>query len=250
MPSGRAQWFADLVQAGLDTRVLAEADVLEHATPAVLTGALPKDVLVRVFETALVAGQISPKAVLATATPAVLSAHVAHDLLWDCVVAGAARANLVADGGSPAATDDARAYLRRCLDSGLMNGTLTPADIVAKVDAKVLVHALPDALTSKLLEVTLAAGVMNPLIVVDTLGTAAIAQHAPVHVVWSVIATAAEATLTPTAAATSTPAVDDSSEIASIVVELDDPASAPIPLAPKTSPPTAPPKPRPAEKRP
>jgi hypothetical protein len=244
MPSGREQWFADLVQAGLDTKVLAEADVLAHATPQVLTGALPKDVLVRVFETALVAGAISPKAVLATATPAVLSAHVAHDILWGCIATGAARANLVAEGGFPG--DDARELLRRALDSGLLNGTLTPADIVAKVDSKVLVHSLPDALTTKLLEVTLAAGVMNPQIVVETVGITAIAKHAPVHVVWAVIAKAADDALTAKSGEVkpkqTAQLVDESSELASIVVELDD---TPPPAA-KAPPPTTPPKTKPA----
>ena len=232
MPSGREQWFADLVQAGLDTKVLVEADVLAHATPQVLTGALPKDVLVKVFESALGAGAISPKAVLATATPAVLAAHVSHDILWGCIATGAARASLVADGGFP--TDEARELLRRALDSGLVNGTLTPADIVARVDSKVLVHALPDALTTKLLEVTLASGVMTPQVVVETVTTAAIAKYAPVQIVWSVIARAADELAAKSGEVNkpkATAHVVEESEIASILVELDDAVSAPVAAA-------------------
>jgi hypothetical protein len=56
------------------------------------------------------------------------------------------------------------------------------------VDATVLGHHFPDALTTKLLEASLTAGRMNPELIVDTLGVEAISKHAPTRVVWECLA--------------------------------------------------------------
>jgi hypothetical protein len=237
MPTGRARWFADVLQAGLDTKLLAEQDILAHVTPAVLAGAMPKDVLVRLFDAALSAGTISPKEVVQTATPELIGEHVAPAIVWSCIAGASERAGIPeANGGKPKDEVGARELLRRGLASALSTGVLTPKDVVQHVNAKVLGH-FPDALTAKLLEVSLAAGKMNPELVVETLGVEAIAKHAPTGVVWACFVKAGATTATvasPTATVakpTAEPAVpkpalefvDD--DVVSVIVDLEDSAA-------------------------
>jgi hypothetical protein len=73
------------------------------------------------------------------------------------------------------------------------------------VNAKVIGH-FPDALTTKLLEVSLAAGKMNPELVVETLGVESIAKHAPTGVLWACFVKASEASITASASASAAPA--------------------------------------------
>ena len=196
MPTGRARWFADVLQAGLDTKLLAEQDILAYVTPAVLAGAMPKPVLVRMFDAALSAGTISPKEIMQTASPELIGEHVAPALVWSCITAGSERAGIPeGNGEKPKNEIGAREFLRRGLASALSTGVLTPEDIVQHVNAKVIGH-FPDALTTKLLEAGLAAGKMNPELVVETLGVESIAKHAPTGVLWNCFVKASEASTT------------------------------------------------------
>lgn len=193
MSTGRPQWFADVVRAGLDTAVLTEADVLRHVPPAVLVAEMPQTVMVDVLGKALAAGAITPKSVLATVTPELLAEHVAHKLLWACLTEAGDTAGLPR-GDTAAATDAARDFLRRAIDRGIATGVMPPKQIIGHVTAAVLGHSFPDELKTKLLEVTLESGVMTPEVVVDTLGVEAIARHAPTKVLWACIAETAAAT--------------------------------------------------------
>jgi hypothetical protein len=233
MPA-REQWFAEMLQAGLDTHVLAESDVLAHATPTVLIGSMPKDLLAQMLDAALASGTMSAKSVVQTATPKHLADHVALPVLWSCIAAGATRAKLADADGKP--DDSAREFLRRALDAGLRHGVIAPPQVVQHVNAKVIATALPDALTTKLLEVSLATGKLTPEIVVDTIGVEAIAKHAPAPVVWACLAGAGEAReeAKPAPAPAKDPVksfdfLDD--EVQSVIVELDDGGDQPVMLA-------------------
>jgi hypothetical protein len=184
MPGSREQWFADVLRAGLDTRLLAEQDVLSHATPAVLIKALPKDVLVGMFDAALTSGTISPKAVVQAAPPDVLARHVPPPVLWGCIAAAAERAGITSEAGKASDDGAARDFLRRALEAGVKAAMLGADQIVKHVNASVI-GLFPDELTTKLLETSLAAGKMNAALVVDTLGIDAIARHAPTKVLWA-----------------------------------------------------------------
>lgn len=184
--SNREQWFSDVLRAGLETRILAEPDILAHATPAVLIGSLPKDVVVRLLDATLATGTMSPEAVVRTATPDLLAAHVPQPVIWECLAAAAQRAGFAGDGLPEAA--GAREFLRRALDHALTHGITTPKDLIEDVDAAVLGHHFPDALKTKLLEASLAAGKMNPELILETLGTEAITAHAPTHIIWACLA--------------------------------------------------------------
>ena len=226
MTANRASWYAELLQAGLDTKILNETDILAHATPAVLIPALPRDLLATVFDGALSSGTMSPAAIVKVATPAVLAEHVSSGVLWACVAAAAERAGIPAAKPAPDETA-ARELLRRALVAGLAAGQLTAKDIVHHVDAKVLAHSLSDALTQKLLEASLAAGTMTPELIVDTVGIDGITAHVPTHVVWACVAaaaaTASQSGVMPAKHVVSKPSlemIDD--EVASVLVDLDD----------------------------
>ncbi|HWO26113.1 MAG TPA: hypothetical protein VNO30_45615 [Kofleriaceae bacterium] len=186
MPPNREQWIADVLRAGLETHILSEPDILTHATPAVLIGSLPKDVVIRLLDTTLVTGTMSPEAVLQTATPEILSAHVPPMVIWDCLAAAAQRAGFAGDGTPEA--PEAREFLRRALAQALTHAVTAPKDVVEDVSAQVLGHHFPDELKTKLLEASLAAGKMNPELIIQTLGVAEITRHAPTELVWACLA--------------------------------------------------------------
>jgi len=90
----RQQWFARVMESGLENQVFAPSDVLAHATPDVLANNLPPDLLSKVLTASLAAGSMTPERVLETITPDVMSKHVPHDVLWACIAAAAARAGV------------------------------------------------------------------------------------------------------------------------------------------------------------
>jgi len=90
----RQQWFARVMESGLENQVFAPSDVLAHATPDVLANNLPPDLLSKVLTASLAAGSMTPERVLETITPEVMSRHLPHDVLWACIAAAAARAGV------------------------------------------------------------------------------------------------------------------------------------------------------------
>jgi hypothetical protein len=225
MRSG-VQWFTALVQAGLETRFLTEKDLLAHATPSVLIASLPRDVLAGVFDSALGSGKMTPESILASVTTETLVEHAPASTTWACL-AGAAERKGLASAGATSVADAAGVteMLRRGLTAGLSLGVLTPADVVREVTPKILLAQFPDTVSVKLFEASLTAGVMNPALVVDTVGIEALAKHAPVQV-WAVLAVAGYAISTGAREIHATPGrkppaevIDD---IASVLVDLDE----------------------------
>jgi hypothetical protein len=199
MPTARERWFAEVLRAGLDTRVLNEHDILTHATPAVLTASLPRDVMVKVIEATLASGTMSHKAIVEVVSIDLLAEKVPPNVTWACIAQTAERGGI--RDGIPKDEGPAREWLRRSLEAGLKTGVLTPKDVVQHVNAQVLGTSLPEALTTKLLEATLTAGKMNPEIIVETLGVDNIAKHISTKVVWSVFVKPGEAPATANAPA-------------------------------------------------
>src|SRR5262245_55351836 len=122
--SNREKWFADVLRAGLETRMLAEPDILTHATPAVLIGSRPKDIVVKLFDATLTTGAMTPQAVLQAATPDILAAHVSPQLIWGCIATTAQRAGFAGDGVPE--PDRAREFLHRALELALTHGIAAP----------------------------------------------------------------------------------------------------------------------------
>lgn len=95
----RQQWFARMMESGLQHDMFAPQDVLAHATPDVLASHLPPELLGKVLQASLAAGAMTPERVLETVTPEVLAKHIPHDVLWACIAAAAERAG-VSGGGT------------------------------------------------------------------------------------------------------------------------------------------------------
>ena len=145
-PSNRQLWYADVLRAGLDTAIFDEPDILAHATPAVLIGSLPKDVVVKLLGATLATGAMSPEAVVATASPDILAEHVPSPVIWACFVAAADRAGIPGDA---VASSGSREFLRRALDRALAHGVSNAKDVVDDVNATVIGHHFPDGLTTR-----------------------------------------------------------------------------------------------------
>jgi hypothetical protein len=92
----RQQWFARVMESGLENQIFAPSDVLAHATPDVLASHLPPELLSKILAASLAAGKMTPEHVLETVTPELLSKHLPHDVLWACITAAVARAGVVA----------------------------------------------------------------------------------------------------------------------------------------------------------
>jgi hypothetical protein len=91
--------------------------------------------------------------------------------------------------------DSKRTFIEQVLRSGLEHGTIGPDDVVRHLDPAVLAPHLPSDLTAKLLQASLTSSSMTPALIVDTLGTEALAEHMPMHLVWGCIAECADRAL-------------------------------------------------------
>jgi hypothetical protein len=97
-PDQRRAWFTRMVESGLENKMFAPSDVLQHATPDVLANHLPPELLSKVLAASLAAGSMTPDRVLETVTPALLAQHLPHEVLWACIAAAAARAGVTGSG--------------------------------------------------------------------------------------------------------------------------------------------------------
>lgn len=116
---------------------------------------------------------------------------------------------------------ESRRFLSTAIASALDFEVMSPDEVFHHVSMDVLAHHLPEELKSRLLRAALEADAMNAMLILDTLGVDAIAEHAPVHLLWQCVADAASRSLgrEPSPAAT----VSDTSPIAT-----DIPLAAPV----------------------
>ena len=94
----RQRWFAQMMESGLEQKIFAPTDVLNHATPDVLAKNLPPELLSKMLTSSLAAGAMTPERVLETVTPEAMSQHLPHDVLWDCIASAASRAGVNGSG--------------------------------------------------------------------------------------------------------------------------------------------------------
>ncbi len=92
-----------------------------------------------------------------------------------------------------------RTFLERSLSSGMEVGLITADDVLRHAKPEVLAGHLPKDLLAKLLKACLAAPEMTPALVVETLGTVAMAANLPPEVIWSCVAEVAQRELGETA---------------------------------------------------
>ena len=81
----RRKWFAILLEEGLRMGVLSPADVLRHATPAVLAVDLPPSLIAQVLQAGITSGAFNSDLVVGTLGPEQLAEHVPLSVLWACL---------------------------------------------------------------------------------------------------------------------------------------------------------------------
>ena len=91
--------------------------------------------------------------------------------------------------------DSTRSFLEKVLAVGLDEGTVLPTDVVEHAGPVVLARHLPIDLRAKLLAASLGAPAMNADLVVTTVGTLALCEHMPVHLLWACVAQCAKRAL-------------------------------------------------------
>jgi len=222
MATPHERWFAETLRAGIETKLLNEQDILNHATPAVLTTSLPRDVMVRVIDTTLASGTMSHKAIVDVVTLDLLAEKVPNKIVWACIAQASERGGV--RDGIPKDEAPSREWCRRTLAAGLSNGVILPANVTQHVTAQVLVQSIPEALTVKLLETSLKAGKMSPDIIVETIGVDAIAKYVATNIVWAIFVKPGESEQTALAmpvAAKPKMEVFNDDDVHNVLVELD-----------------------------
>jgi len=91
-------------------------------------------------------------------------------------------------------------FLEHALRMGLECKTLSTSDVTKHCDPDVLANHLPPKLKAKLLSSALSADKMDADLIVDVVGTEALAENVPMGVLWACIAEAAGRALGDTAA--------------------------------------------------
>ena len=86
------RWFAEMLKAGIEQRLLGPSDILAHATPMMLAAHLPANLIAEVFQNALAAESMTPDVIFETLTPELLARYIPHQALWACIASGAERA--------------------------------------------------------------------------------------------------------------------------------------------------------------
>lgn len=87
--------------------------------------------------------------------------------------------------------NETRLFLAVAIGSGLETGMISPDDVIAKVTMDVLAHHLPTKLKAQLLTAALDSDTMGSELILDIIGVDALAEHAPMEVLWSCVAAAA-----------------------------------------------------------
>ena len=183
----RLAWLSYTIDEGLRLAVLQPDDLLAHATPEVLAGNLPRDLMVKVFASAFSTGKLTPEGILAVAPPSTLVRHVSPAILWACVRGVAARHNLVQPGAVPKGRTPPRVWLGNVLANGLERDLVTPPDVARHIPPSAWVRDVPIDLVARLIGAGLNRPVFDPKVALEILTPAAIGEHVAPHLTWAII---------------------------------------------------------------
>jgi hypothetical protein len=90
----RQRWFAAMLQAGQEAKLIEPTQVTAFVTPEVMAHNLPPEVLGKLLAASLASGAMTPARMLETLSPELLAEFVPLEVLWSCVSAGAERAGI------------------------------------------------------------------------------------------------------------------------------------------------------------
>lgn len=86
---------------GMETQIIAPADVLRHIAPDVVASHLPDEAKTKLLAASIKAGKMDPNLVFETLTPEVFAEFMPVHMLWACIAEAAERV-LKDDSPSPA----------------------------------------------------------------------------------------------------------------------------------------------------
>jgi hypothetical protein len=156
--SAREQWFAEVLQVAIDTRILSEQRSRPR-DPVGVDGSVAARGDGRVIEATLASGSMSHKAIVEIVTLELLAEKVPASVVWACLAAAAERSGIRDAIPRKVLAREFFAARARCSPQARRGDA---PEVVQHINAQVLGTSLPETLTTKLLEVTLAAGKMTP----------------------------------------------------------------------------------------
>lgn len=79
------------LSVGMETQIIAPADVLRHIAPDVVASHLPDDAKTALLAASIKAGKMDPNLVFETLSPQVFAEHMPVHMLWACLAEAATR---------------------------------------------------------------------------------------------------------------------------------------------------------------
>ena len=183
----RQDWLAFVFDEALKQGVLAPSNVLSHATPEVLAGHLPRELMVKVFATAFSTGKLTPEGILAVAPPATLVKYVTPAILWNCVREAAARQQVVAVAQVAKGKSPVRNWIALVIARAVHDGILTATDVVRHIPPREWVRDVPVEVVAKMIAAGLNRPNFDPAAVLDVLTPAVIGEFVAPHLSWAAI---------------------------------------------------------------
>jgi hypothetical protein len=193
----RNRWFTQILVAALEEGIAGPQEILGHVTPEIMAASLPPSVLSELLTRSLTTGAMRADHVVSVLPPDLLAEHIPHPVLWACIAEAGEEAGMASDAG--AADDDhdeaaavarRRRFLESAVASGLDYGMVSEEEVLAHVTPEIIAAHMPTRLKADLLRACIEAERVDAELVVRTLGIAALAEHAPVPILWQVVVAA------------------------------------------------------------
>jgi hypothetical protein len=193
----RNRWFTQVLVAALEEGIAGPQEILGHVTPEIMAASLPAPVLSELLTRSLTTGAMRADHVVSVLPPDLLAEHIPHPVLWGCIAEAGEEAGMATD--AEAAADDPdeaaaiarrRRFLESAVASGLDYGMVSEEEVLAYVTPEVIAACMPTRLKADLLRACIEAERVDAELVVRTLGIAALAEHAPVPILWQVVVAA------------------------------------------------------------
>lgn len=175
------EWLSVTMATASEQDLMVPDDIIQFATPDVLSNHLPPEVMSNVLAASLKAGAMSSDVIVDTVGFDVLSEFIPSAVLWAAIKTVGERAQRVADE----AVEGRVTWTATMLREGLRLGLLEPPHIVAHMTPEVMAVEFPHELTAEVLEEGLTGGAFSPEVVVGTVGPERMATHVSYGVLWS-----------------------------------------------------------------
>ena len=180
------KWLAIVLSSAMENDIMTPADIIQEATPEVMSAHLPPDVMSQILAASLKEGTMTPDVILDTAGPQVLSHYLPAEVLWTAIQTAAAQAE--ADDGQ---RDGRVEWMTTILAEALVLEIMDPPHIIKHTTPTVMAEGLPRDLLSEVLAAGLDAGGFDPPLVVEVVKPNNFAVHLDFALLWDCVEDAA-----------------------------------------------------------